>query len=186
MDKDDVTLSHPITTIYNKNTSVLQPHVGCLKRAKKEENVLQNILHLLKFTFWASLLSKPQRTTLVASKKCHTAVVLSGLQASTACNHVWTFSLCKLEVPKGYGERSAWTKFTFFSFLRTKQKSKRTHIYFLLQHLHHWKQEQIILFISPKEDKKLPLIYDTKRKQSMARLCNKKNNHQKAKDSCES
>jgi len=49
-------------------------HVGCLKRAKKEENVLQNILHLLKFTFWASLLSKPQRTALVASKKCHTTV----------------------------------------------------------------------------------------------------------------
>ena len=90
MDKDDVTLSHPITTIYNKNTSVLQPHVGCLKRAKKEENVLQNILHLLKFTFWASLLSKPQRTALVASKKCHTTVLQVAsklLQLAFTCEH---------------------------------------------------------------------------------------------------
>jgi len=36
MDKDDVTLSHLITTIYSKNTAALQPHVGCLKRLRKK------------------------------------------------------------------------------------------------------------------------------------------------------
>ena len=98
---------------------------GLSQKAQKEENVLQNILHLLKFIFWASFLSKPQRTTLVASKKCHTAVFQLAFKLLKLAFTCEQFSLCKLEVPERSRERSARTKFTFFfSFLGTKQQKQ--------------------------------------------------------------
>ncbi len=115
MDKDDVTLSHSCVTASHGLS-------WAVPKGLEGRECLENILHLLKFTFWSFLLFKPQRAALVASMKCHTAV----FQASTACIHVWTFFL-QAGSSRTFWERSARTKFTFFSFLHTKQQ-KQEHV----------------------------------------------------------
>lgn len=42
---------------------------GCLKKERNNKNVLKNILHVANFTTWTLLLSKQQRTALVAFKE---------------------------------------------------------------------------------------------------------------------
>ena len=107
MDKDDVTLSHSCVTASHGLS-------WAVPKGLEGRECLENILHLLKFTFWSFLLFKPQRAALVASMKCHTAV----FQASTACIHVWTFFF------------ASWK---FQNVLRTFCKNK-IHFFFILAH----------------------------------------------------